>query len=335
MKISVDAMGGDFAPEEIIKGSVQGAREYDVGIIFVGPEEIIKAELAKYDISGLDIDIEHTDEYLVEGEHPAFAMRKKRKTSIMVAIKLVRDGKAEAVVGVGPTGGVFAAALQVLGTLEGLNRPVIGGQFLGFTPNTIMIDLGGNVDSRPDQLLDFGIIGTVYAKKWMEIPDPTVALVSNGVEEGKGNEVVRETYDLFKKSGLNFIGYVEGNDIAHGKANVIVCDGFVGNVVTKFCEGLGDVIGKWLEIELKDKLDSNDMTSLIAALRRATIPADAVGGGPLWGINGVVCKAHGRSKAPEVASTIGTAKKTVEIDLVGTFRKELAAIKSSMNISNT
>jgi len=334
MKISVDAMGGDFAPEEIIKGSVQGAREYNVGIIFVGPEDIIKAELAKSDISGLDIEIEHTDEYLVEGEHPAFAMRKKRKASIMVATKLVRDGKAEAAVGVGPTGGVFAAALQVLGTLEGLNRPVIGGQFLGFTPNTIMIDLGGNVDSRPDQLLDFGIIGTVYARKWMEIPNPTIALVSNGIEEGKGNEVVKETYDLFKLSGLNFIGYVEGNDIAHGKANVIICDGFVGNVVAKFCEGLGDVIGKWLETELKDKLDSDGMTNLITALRRATIPADAVGGGPLWGINGVVCKAHGRSRAPEVASTIGTAKKTVEIDLVGTFRKELAEIKSKMTIPN-
>jgi glycerol-3-phosphate acyltransferase PlsX len=261
-------------------------------------------------------------------------MRKKRKASIMVATKLVRDGRAEAVIGVGPTGGVFAAALQVLGTLEGLNRPVIGGQFLGFTPNSIMIDLGGNVDSRPDQLLDFGIIGTVYARKWMEIPNPTIALVSNGVEEGKGNEIVKETYDLFKQSGLNFIGYVEGNDIAHGKANVIICDGFVGNIVAKFCEGLGDVIGKWLEVELKDKLDSDGMTSLITALRRATIPADAVGGGPLWGINGVVCKAHGRSKAPEVASTIGTAKKTVEIDLVGTFRKELAEIKSKMTIPN-
>jgi glycerol-3-phosphate acyltransferase PlsX len=335
MKISVDAMGGDFAPEEIIKGSVLGAREHGVGIIFVGPEDVIRAELAKNDISGLDIEIEHTDEYLVEGEHPAFAMRKKRKASIMVATKLVRDGRAEAVVGVGPTGGVFAAALQVLGTLEGLNRPVIGGQFLGFTPDTIMIDLGGNVDSRPDQLLDFGIIGTVYARKWMGIPDPTVALVSNGVEEGKGNEVVRETYELFKQSGLNFIGYAEGNDIAHGKANVIVCDGFVGNVIAKFCEGLGDVIGNWLQTELKGKLDSDGMTNLITSLRRATIPADAVGGGPLWGINGVVCKAHGRSKAPEVASTIGTAKKTVEIDLVGTFRKELAAIKGKMNIPNT
>ncbi|MFC1919957.1 phosphate acyltransferase, partial [Chloroflexota bacterium] len=303
MKIAIDAMGGDFAPEEIVKGSVSGAREHGVGIILVGPEESIRAELAKYETSGLDIEIEHTDEYLVEGEHPAYAMRKKRKASIMVATKLVGDGRAAAAIGIGPTGGIFASALQVLGTLEGLSRPVIGGQFLGFTPETIMIDLGGNVDSRPDQLLDFGIIGTVYARKWMGISNPTIALISNGIEEGKGNEVVREAYELFKSSGLNFTGYVEGNDVAQGKANIIICDGFVGNVVGKFCEGLGDVICRWLEQELQDKLAGNVASELVSALRKATIPADAMGGGPLWGINGVVCKAHGRSKAPEVANT--------------------------------
>ena len=332
MKIAVDAMGGDFAPDEIIKGSVLGAREHGVGIILVGPEELIRVELAKYDTSGLDIDIEHTDEYLVEGEHPAFAMRKKRNASIMVATKLVREGRAAAAVGVGPTGGVFAAALQVLGTLEGLARPVIGGQFLGFTPETIMIDLGGNVDSRPDQLLDFGIVGVVYARKWMGIPNPTIALLSNGVEEGKGNEVIRETYELFKKSSLNFTGYVEGNDVAQGKANVIICDGFVGNVVAKFCEGIGDVTARWLEQSLRDKLSGDETAEIITALKRATIPADAVGGGPLWGVNGVICKAHGRSKAPEVASTIGTAKRAVEIDLVDTFKTELAGIKNAMNM---
>jgi glycerol-3-phosphate acyltransferase PlsX len=334
MKIAIDAMGGDFAPEEIIKGSVSGAREHNVGIILVGPQERIQAELAKYDTSGLDIEIVHTDEYLVEGEHPAYAMRKKRNASIMVAVKLVRDGKAAAAIGVGPTGGVFAAALQALGTLEGISRPVIGGQFLGFAPETIMIDLGGNVDSRPDQLLDFGIIGMVYARKWMNIPNPTIALVSNGVEEGKGNEVVKETYNLFKKSGLNFVGYVEGNDIAYGKANVVICDGFVGNVVAKFCEGLGDVISRWLEKTLGEKLPRQEAGEIMTALKRATIPADAVGGGPLWGVNGVVCKAHGRSKAPEVASTIGTARRAVEIDLVGNFRTELAAIRKTMNITN-
>ena len=332
MKIAIDAMGGDFAPVEIIKGAVEGAREYNVGIIFAGPENIIKAELEKYDTTDLDLEIVHTDEYLIEGEHPALAMRKKRKASIMVATKLVRDGQASAAIGVGPTGGVFAAALQALGTIGGLSRPVIGGQFLGFAPNTTMIDLGGNVDSRPDQLLDFAIIGTVYARKWMEIPNPTVALASNGVEEGKGNEVVKATYDLLKQSGLNFIGNVEGNDIALGKADVVICDGFVGNLVAKFCEGLGTIIGDWLQEELAEKLSTEDMTDLLTSFRLAMIRADSLGGGPLWGINGVVCKAHGRSKAADVARTIGTAKKTVEIDLVDTFQKELAEIKSRINI---
>jgi len=335
MKIAVDAMGGDFAPAEIIKGAIVGAREYDVGVILVGPQELIQADLIKYDTLGLDIEIEHTDEYLVEGEHPAYAMRKKRKTSIMVATKLVKEGRAAAVVGIGPTGGVFAAALQVLGTLEGISRPVIGGQFLGFAPETIMIDLGGNVDSRPDQLLDFGILGMVYARKWMNIPNPTIALISNGIEEGKGNEMVRQSYDLFKKSGLNFVGYVEGNDVAHGKANVVICDGFVGNVIGKFCEGIGDVTAQWLEKTLQNKLSQNEIVEIVAALKRATIPADANGGGPLWGVNGVVCKAHGRSKAPEVASTIGTAKRAVEIDLVGTFKTDLTVVRNTMNIINS
>ncbi len=335
MKIAVDAMGGDFAPQEIIKGSVQGAREYGVGIIFAGPQDVIQAELDKYDTSGLDIEIHHTDEYLLEGEHPAQAMRTKRKASIMEAVKLVRDGKAAAAIGVGPTGGVFAAALMALGAMEGLSRPVIGGQFLGFTPESIMIDLGGNVDSRPDQLLDFAIIGTVYARKWMNIANPTVALVSNGKEEGKGNEIVKEAYELFKASGLNFIGNVEGNDVALGRANVIICDGFIGNVVAKFCEGLGAQISNWLRTHLAGRLQEAAIHEIIDDLGRKMIPADYGGGGPLWGINGVVCKAHGRSKAPEVALTVGTAKKAVELDLVGTFAAELAAARANINIPYT
>ncbi len=334
MKIAIDAMGGDFAPSEIVKGAVMGAREHGVGVILVGPQDIVRGELDKLDTSGLDIEVVHTDEYLEEGEHAAYALRKKRKASIMLAAKLVRDGQAQAAIGVGPTGGVFAAALQALGTLEGISRPVIGGQFLGFAPQTVMIDLGGNVDSRPDQLLDFGIIGTVYARKWMGIENPTVALASNGKEEGKGNDIVRQAYDLFKQSGLNFTGYVEGNDIAFGRANVIICDGFVGNLIAKFCEGLGAVISNWLLDEITGQVSREQAEKVVRDLKIATIPADASGGGPLWGINGIICKAHGRSKAPEVSSTIATAKKAVEIDLSGTFARELALIRRNLNLEN-
>ena len=169
MKIAIDAMGGDYAPEEIVKGAVMAAREYGTGIILVGPQARIEQELAKHDCSGVNIEIDDTDEYLVEGEHPAYALRQKRKASILVATKLVKEGKADAVVGAGPTGGVVGSALQVLGTVEGIARPVAGGAFLGFAPNTILMDLGGNVDCRPDQLLDFAIVGTVYARKLLKI----------------------------------------------------------------------------------------------------------------------------------------------------------------------
>ena len=332
MKIAIDAMGGDYAPAEIVKGAVLGAREHGVGIILSGPQDIIQAELARHDTGGLDITIDHTDEYLEEGENAGWAIRTKRKASIFQAVKQVLAGNAAAAVGVGPTGGVITAALMVLGTLEGLSRPVIGGAFLGFTPETLTIDLGGSVDCRPDQLLDFGIIGSVYAKTWMGLANPTVALLSNGKEEGKGNEAVKEAYGLFQQSGLNFVGLVEGYDVALGKANVIITDGFTGNVMAKFCEGLGEVTADWLRDRLKGQLPDTEIDNVITDLKRATIPADTVGGGPLWGINGVVCKAHGRSRAPEVASTIGTAKRAVEMDLVGTFQRELAEIKKKITL---
>jgi len=334
MKIAVDAMGGDYAPEEIVKGAVMAAKEYGTEIILVGPQERIEEELAKYDYSGVNIEIIDTDEYLVEGEHPAYALRQKRKASILVATKLVKEGKADAVVGAGPTGGVVGSALQVLGTVEGIARPVAGGAFLGFAPNTIMMDLGGNVDCRPDQLLDFAIVGTVYARKMLNIQNPTVALLSVGVEEGKGNEVVRESYPLFQRSGLNFIGNVEGYDIPSGRANVIICDGFVGNILVKFCESLGKIISRWLEDKVKGKLPESDVKEIIDNLLLATNVADAIGGGPLWAVNGVVCVSHGRSKSAEIAKTIGQAKLAVELDLVGSLKAELATARSKLQMPN-
>lgn len=323
-------MGGDYAPEEIVKGSVIAAKEYGVQIALVGPSEVMAKELAKHDCSGADIEVVHASEYLVEGEPPAYALRQKRDASIVVATKLVRDGKADAVVSAGPTGGVAAAALYILGTLEEMSRPVVGGPFLGFAPNTIMLDLGSNVDCQPYQLLDFAIVGTVYAQKMLNIQNPSIALLSIGAEEGKGNELVKESYPLFQKCGLNFIGNVEGYDIPSGRANVIICDGFVGNIVVKFCESLGKTIAQWLEDKVKKKLPENDVKEMIGDLLRATNPADVRGGGPLWAVNGVVCVSHGRSRHEEIAKTIGEAKLAVEKDLVSTLKAELAAARSKL-----
>jgi glycerol-3-phosphate acyltransferase PlsX len=330
MKIAIDAMGGDYAPEEIVKGTIKGAKEYDADIILAGPSERIKGELAKHDHSGVNIEIAHTDEYLVEGEHPAYALRQKRNASIAVATRLVKEGKADAVIGAGPTGGVVACALQFLGTVEGISRPVVGGPFLGFAPNTLMIDLGANVDSLPTQLLDFAIVGTVFAQKMFNIQNPTVALLSVGAEEGKGNELVRESYSLFQKSGLNFIGNVEGYDIPSGKANVIICDGFVGNILVKFSEALGKIICQWLEDKTHGKLSEKELKEMVNDLLLATNTADAIGGGPLLAVNGVACVAHGRSKADEFARAIGQVKLALESDLVGTLRAELATTRSKL-----
>jgi glycerol-3-phosphate acyltransferase PlsX len=330
IRIAVDGMGGDNAPGEIVRGAVMGAKQYGADIILVGPQDVMKGELAKYDTSGLNIDIVHTDEYLVEGEHPAYALRKKRKASIAVATKLVKSGDADAVISAGPTGGVVASALQFLGTIEGISRPVVGGAFLGFTPNMLMMDMGGNVDCKPYQFLDFAIVGTVFARKMLGIKNPTVALLSIGAEEGKGNEVVRESYPLLAKSGLNFVGQVEGYDIPTGKANVIICDGFVGNIIVKFGESLGKLIAKYLENKLKSKIPDADLKHITDYMIYATNAADARGGGPLWAIDGVSCVAHGRAIAEEFAKAIEQAKIVVEKDIVGSLKAELAEIRSKI-----
>jgi phosphate acyltransferase len=334
MKISVDAMGGDYAPADVVKGAVMAARESGVGIILVGPQDKVKAELEKQDISGLDIEVVHTDEYLVEGEQPAYALRTKRQASIAVATKLVREGKASAVFSAGPTGGVIAAALGILGMVEGISRPVIGGPFVAFAPKTVLMDLGGNVDVRPDQLLDFAIVGAVYARTLLDVPDPKIGILSVGSEEGKGNELVKNAFPLFKKSGLDFIGNVEGYDIVSGKANVIVCDGFVGNILVKFYESLGHVEARWLENKLKDKLPDTDVQEICSSLTKMTNAAQATGGGPIWAVNGLAIKAHGRSNFEQIARGIIGTKGLAEKDIVNLLKRELLAIRSRLNVQN-
>ncbi|MBP1706971.1 MAG: plsX [Chloroflexi bacterium] len=331
IKISVDAMGGDNAPGDAIKGVVLGARESAAGLILVGQQDKIKAELAKYDTSGMDIEIVHTDEYLVEGEQPAYALRTKRNASIAQAAKLVREGKASGLLSAGPTGGVVSAALGIMGMVEGISRPVVGGPFLGFAPQTVMMDLGGNIDVRPDQLLDFAIVGTVFAKKVLNIPDPKVAILNVGVEEGKGNELAKSAYPLFKKSGLNFIGNVEGYDIPLGKANVIVCDGFVGNILVKFTECLGRVEARWLENKLKGKIADKDIQEICGSFLKATNAADTSGGGPIWAVNGLVIKIHGRAKYDDFARAVSQMKFFAEKDVVNALKSELVGIRARLN----
>ncbi len=335
LRIAVDAMGGDHAPGEVIKGAVDAAREGGVEIILVGPMTTLQAELAKYDAAKLPITCVNADEFVKEGEPPALVLRQKRSASIIIATKLVKGGEADAVLSAGPTGAVVASALTILGTAEGMERPVVGGPMLGFSPKTVVMDYGGNVDCKPHHLLNFAVVGCAYAQKLLHISNPTVALLSVGAEEGKGNEMVKESFPLFKKSGLNFIGNVEGNDIVAGKADVIICDGFVGNILLKFVEGLGGAMVQWLKANLSGKLPDAEIGKLKQDLLMKMVGADLVGGAPLLGVNGIAMVMHGRSQALQFTRAIGQAKIAVESGVVDTINSELAKVKRQIDGVNS
>lgn len=333
IKIAVDAMGGDFAPTEIIKGAVEAARSLGVEIVLVGVKDAVEAELAKVDTSGLPVTVVEATEIIKDGEEPAFAVMRKPKSSVALAAGMVKKGEVDAMVSAGSTGAIMVAGLQYVGTMPGIERPMMGGAFLQLAPNTIVLDLGANVGCQPYHLVDFAVAGTVYARTFLGIDNPSVGLLNVGTEEGKGNDLTKEAYGLLKKSGLNFIGNVEGMDIPLNRANVIVCDGFVGNILVKFCEGLGRVVRKWLSIELKDRIMNSEIENITSKLYGLLSPGTVGGGGPLWGVNGVVTKAHGSSRAPQITAAINQAKLAVESGFIKQLTTELEKVKSKISTS--
>ncbi|MEA3442594.1 MAG: phosphate acyltransferase PlsX [Chloroflexota bacterium] len=326
VKIAVDAMGGDYAPPEIVKGAIQAAREQEVEIILAGREEVIKGEVAKYNTSKLPFSIINANDVIQDGEFPVTALRFKPDASILVATRMVKEGEADAVVSMGSTGAVMVSAIEILGKLEGIKRPSAGGFLCGFAPETMVFDMGPNADCKPRDLLNFAIIGSVVAQKILHISKPTVALLSNGAEEGKGNLLVKKAYPLFKESHLNFIGNVEGGGIPFGRANVVVCDGFIGNILLKFCEGLGVAVVERLKTVLDKQIPEEQIKAITNDLFALTHSAEA--GGPIFGVDGVVVIGHGRSKAPQVADAIRMAKMMVETNLVEELKLELGRVKS-------
>ncbi len=333
IRIAIDAMGGDYAPGEIVKGAVAAAEKGDVEVILVGPMDTVEAELAKYDISRLPIRCVNADDFIKEEEHPALAVRRKPNSSIAVAIKMVKAGGADALVAATATGAIVTSAIQFLGMVDGIDRPVLGGPLSSIAPNTVIMDLGVNVDCKPEHLLNFAIIGSVYARLFLNIANPTVALLNIGKEEGKGNQLTRKTYPLLQKSGLNFIGNVEGNGILTGQANVIVCDAFVGNTIFKFMESGAGVIGNYFESKAKSypmlsHLLKGKVKDLVASL---SLP-DSAGSGLIWGVDGIVMKIHGHSRAPDVTIKIAQAKMAVERDVVSCLKSELAKIRKHINL---
>lgn len=327
-RIAVDAMGGDYAPGEIVRGAVQAARELGVEIILVGLKAKVEKELNEIDATNLPVRLVEASEVIKDGEDPIMAALRKTDSSVAVATRLVKDGEADAVVSAGSTAAAAVCAMRYLGTIPGVERPFLGGAFLRLAPDTVVLDLGVNVGCQPSHLLSFAAAGVVYTKIFHGVDNPTVGLLNVGAEEGKGNEQVKEAYSLLKNSGLNFIGNVEGIDIPSGKVNVIVCDGFIGNIMLKLCEGLSEAVCQWLSQELKDKLSPSDLENTTSELHKL-VSASMERGGLLWGIDGVVGITHGSSRALQILGTIECLKEALDSDFVGKLRTEIANVQEN------
>jgi len=330
VRVAVDAMGGDYAPEEVVKGAVLAAQRDDVEIFLVGSTDILERELAKckFSANGSSIHIVEASEVIKENESPVDVIRQKSNCSVAVAAKMVKSGEADALVSAGSSAAAAVSAIQFMGMLDGISRPAIVGSLGSFAPGTVMVDLGANADCKPQHFLTFAIVGSVYAKKFLGISNPKIGLLNTGSEETKGSEIGREAYSLLKNSGLNFVGNIEGNDILNGKANVIVCSGFVGNVLLKFYESIAGHAKDWTTNKLKKYPPLNVLVKL---LFDGLFPATKIsgesekrGGGILWGVDGVARIAHGASRAPQIANAIESAKEAVKAEVVESLKSELA-----------
>jgi glycerol-3-phosphate acyltransferase PlsX len=311
MKIAVDAMGGDNAPRAVVAGSVHAAQEYGVGIILVGIEQTIRAELDKYpQAKTLPIEIRNATEVVDMLDSPSTVFRRKKDSSIRVANELVKSGEAVAVISAGHTGAAMATSLFILGPLEGVERPAIA-TFMPTTKGTsLVLDVGANVDCKPSHLLQFAIMGEVFAKYLLKNPNPCVGLLSIGEEKTKGNELTKEAFKLLTETSLNFIGNIEGKDMMSGKADVVVCDGFIGNVVLKVSEAVAETIGLMIRENIGDnlmrKLGYVLMRPVFRSLKRRIDYAE-YGGAPLLGINGISIISHGRSSDRAIKNAIRVA----------------------------
>lgn len=342
MKIVVDAMGGDHAPGVVVAGAVAEARARGTPIILVGIEEQVRAELAKHgDISALPIEIVHASEVVTMEEH-TMAVKAKKDSSLMVGMRLVKEGRADAFASAGNSGAVMAAALFGLGRIRGVERPALGSIYPAAPVPCLVVDIGANADCKPEYLVQFAQMGEAYARVMFGLERPKIGIISNGEEEDKGSMLIRETYPLLKASGLNFVGNVEGKDIGKGLANVVVTDGLTGNVIVKLSEGLLSFLAKFLKRQFTAGVRNKVGLALMIPGAVLMLPGLAllapsalelrhrvdwreIGGAPLLGVNGVVVIGHGRSDEKAIRSMIRMAEKSVQQNLVATLRAALAA----------
>jgi len=319
MKVAVDAMGGDHAPQAIVEGAAQAAKKLAVDeVILVGDQVSIKKELAKHHWSGSNVRIVHTPHVVSMHESPSRVLRAKHDTSISVAVDLMKDGACDAVVTAGNSGAAMALCMWKLKKLEGVERPALASVHPTLNGTSIIIDAGGNVDCKPIHLVQFAIMGEIYARFVLGKDRPLVGLLSNGREDGKGNELTKRVHAILKESGLNYIGNVEGRDISSGIVDVIVCDGFVGNVALKSSEGIADSMIAMFRVATRKSLWARIgyffMRQAQESIKRR-IDYSEYGGVPLLGINGTCFICHGHSSPKAVKNAVGAACEYVRSDI--------------------
>ncbi len=327
-RVALDAMGGDQAPAVNVEGAVTAARELGLSVVLVGEEQEIGRSLERHSTSGLGIAICHAPETVGMQESPSAALRKKKRSSIRVGLELVRRGDADAFISAGNTGAVMATALFTFGPVPGVERPAIALAVPTLRGNSIVIDVGANVDCKPRHLLQFAIMGDVYARQIIGKTSPTVGLLSIGEEESKGNELTREAFKALEElPSINFIGNIEGREVFRGAADIIVCDGFTGNVALKISESAAEFFGALLKEEL-----SKGMVGMVAGLlargafRRFKKRVDYTeyGGAPLLGVKGVCVISHGRSTAKAIKNAIRVAAECAESRVIEHIREGVA-----------
>jgi len=329
IKIALDAAGGDYAPHEVVKGAIKAAQEFGVEIILVGRKNVIQ-KLAEKALNKTGITIVDAKQVIDFNEHPIRAIQSKPDSSIVIGINLVKEGKAQAFVSAGNTGAVVACALLTLGKANGVTRPAIGCFLDVYSARPpLLVDAGANADCRPEHLLEFARLGSIYSKYLLNIQSPRVGLLCNGAEEGKGNRLTVEAYQLLKENKtLNFIGNIEGHDIAKKNADVVVTDGFTGNIVLKTIEGsndnfltsikeLGHIFSSVSRLKTRDLLNDIGLGSMTKKLDYSEY-----GGACLLGVNGNIIIAHGRSQSKAIKNAVGLAKETIERGITDKIREE-------------
>lgn len=307
--VALDAMGGDNAPKEMIKGAVQALEKTDaVQVLLVGKEDVIRAELAQYTYDKARIEVVNATEVIETAEPPVNAIRRKKDSSIVVGMKLVKEGQADAFVSAGSSGAVLVGGQVIVGRIKGVERPPLAPLIPTEKGVSLLVDCGANVDARPSHLVQFAKMGSIYMEHVVGIKNPKVGIVNIGAEEEKGNALVKETFPLLKgEKNINFIGSVEAREIPHGQADVIVCEAFAGNIILKLFEGVGSVLISEIKKGMMGSLRSKIGALLVKpALKKALKSFDSpeYGGAPLLGLNGLVVKTHGSSTAKEICNTI-------------------------------